>query len=178
MAVRFTVAIDGDAWQQMIRSKQRSVINAAVLALRETADNAVTEGRRNIAAAGRFGANWQRDLQFRMSGRDIKTVATVFHKSALAGIFESGATIRGKPRLWIPITPGAPPIKRSGKRLTFAIVGGHHLAFDKDDRDRKRRPLYIGVSIVHIRKLWRITEIVREQLAHFAAVFSKFFVGG
>jgi len=159
----------------MIRSKQGPAVNAAVLALRETAGNAVAEGRRNIAAAGHFGSNWQRDLQFRMNGQGVKTIATVFHRSALAGIFESGATIAGKPLIWIPTTPGAPPIKRSGKRLTFAIVRGNHLAFDADDRDRHRRPLYIGVPTVRVRKLWRITEIVREQVARFSDVFHKYF---
>jgi hypothetical protein len=161
----------------MMREKQQPVVKASIAALRETARNSVIKGRQNIATAGHFGNNWQRDLQFRMTGQGVQTVATVFHKSALAGIFESGATIAGKPLLWIPIMPGAPPIKRSGKRLTFAIVRGTHLAFDADDRDRHRRPLYFGVSSVHIAKKWRITEIVREQVARFAEVFDKFFKG-
>jgi hypothetical protein len=154
---------------------REKVAKAVAASEQEVAENSVELGRRNIASAGHFGPNWQRDLQFRMSGKDLNTRATVFHKSALAGIFESGATIAGKPLLWIPTTPGAPPIKRSGKRLIFAIVAGHHLAFDKDDRDRRRRPLYIGVPTVHIRKLWHITEIVKDEIAKFPAVFDKHF---
>src|SRR5262249_14405584 len=143
MVARFNVSVNVEEWRQMIREKQKPVIDAEVQALRETAENAVDEGRRNIAAAGRFGINWQRGLQFRMTGEGGQTVATVFHRSALAGVFESGTTIAGRPLLWLPITPGAPPIRRSGKRLTFAVVRGHHLAFDADDRDRHRRPLYV-----------------------------------
>jgi hypothetical protein len=182
MAAQFTVKVD-KAWPQVKHELQQIIFEAADKALRETASNAVDQGRQNIASAGRFGANWQRDLQFRMQDEQVggeaspDVKAIVFHKSALAGIFESGATIAGKPLLWIPTIPGAPPIKRSGKRLTFAIVAGHHLAFDKDDRDRHRRPLYFGVPVVHIAQKWRITEITKEQVDQFPLVFSKYFKG-
>jgi uncharacterized protein DUF6441 len=161
----------------------RPFAGAAVKALAQTADDIVEEGRRNIATAGRFGANWQRDLQARMKDTreagepSLKAKAFVFHKSALAGIFEYGATIAGKPLLWIPTTPGAPPIKRSGKRLTFAIVRGTHLAFDADDRDRHRRPLYFGVPVAHIAKKWRITEIANERVEKIGELFNRFFQG-
>jgi hypothetical protein len=177
MVAQFTVSVDDEEWRRLIREKQQPVLDASIFALKETASNAVDEGRRNIASAGRFGRNWQRDLQFRMTDTGLDTKAIVFHKSALATVFENGATIRGKPILWIPTTPGAPPPRRSGKRLTFARVRGTPLLFDADDRDRHRRPLYFGVSVAHIRKRWRITEIVEEQVRRFPLLFDKYFRG-
>ncbi len=181
MVAQFKVSVDDELWRKMMREKQQPFVKAAVLALRETASNAVIEGRRNIASAGHFGRNWQRDLQFRMVNAEVAgqasldAKAVVFHKSALAGIFEFGTTIAGKPLLWIPFIPGAPSPRRSGKRLTLATVRGTPLLFDADDRDRHRRPLYFGVPIAHISKKWRITEIVKEQVDRFPLVFHKFF---
>jgi hypothetical protein len=181
MKPRIKVTVDTPLWLRMIREKQRPVATAAVAALRETAANAVQEGRRNIASAGAFGANWQRDLQYltkdaRQAGEpSLQAKATVFHKSALAGVFEQGITIEGKPLLWIPTTPGAPRAGRSGKKLTSATVRGQPMLFDAADRDRARKPLYIGVPAVRIPKLWRITEIVREHAAQLGALFIKHF---
>jgi len=175
VVAQFKISVDSEAWRRMMREKQQPFVNAAISALRETASNAVTEGRRNIAASGHFGTKWQQDLQFRMIDTGIQTKAIIFHKSALATVFEFGAQVAGKPLLWIPITPGAPPPRRSGKRLTLANVRGTPLLFDADDRDRHRRPLYFGVHSITIKKKWRITEIVAEQVARFASVFAKYF---
>jgi hypothetical protein len=101
--------------------------------------------------------------------------AIIFHKIGFAGVFEHGATIAGKPLLWIPTTPGGPPASRSGKKLTSATVRGKPMLFDANDRDRDRKPLYIGVPSVRIPKKWRITEIVKEHAAKIADLFLKYF---
>lgn len=183
MTARFKVSIP-DPWRQTIRERQQPIADAAVAALRETARISVQAGRQNIASAGHFGLNWQRDLQFRMQNEtsgglaSLDATAIIFHKSSLAPIFETGKTIQGKPLLWIPLNPGMPSLarlRRQGKRLTFATVHGTPLAFDADDRDRHRRPLFFGVPSARIRKIWRITEIVQENVALFASVFRRFF---
>jgi hypothetical protein len=181
MAAKFKVAVDQPRWLKMIRDKQRPVATAAVAALKETADNAVKEGRNNIASAGAFGPNWQRDLKRKMIGAkqagepSLQAKAIIFHKSALAGVFEHGITIEGKPLLWIPTRSGAPRAGRSGKKLTSATVRGQPMLFDADDRDRARKPLYIGVPAVRIPKLWHITEIVKEHAARLGLLFIKHF---
>jgi len=152
-----------------------AIANAAIASLRQTASNIVDDGRRNIAAAGRFGAKWQEGLQFRLINEEagLKAKVVIFHRSALAGIFEFGATISGKPLLWIPVTPGAPPPRRSGKRLISANVRGLPMLFDLDDRDRHRKPLYFGVPVAHIAKKWRIIEIAKEHVAKIGLLFVK-----
>jgi hypothetical protein len=161
----------------MMRQKQGPMVQAAIAALREIANDAVAEGRQNIASSGHFGRNWQRDLQFRMEGEGIETKAIVFHKSALAIIFETGITITGKPLLWIPTRPHMPSpgilVRRRGVKLTSATVHGTPMLFNAADRDPHRKPLYIGVPSVHIGKKWRITEIVKKHVERFAALFRK-----
>lgn len=184
MAGKITVKADMPAWLQAIREKQRPVAEAAVAALRETAANAVQEGRRNIAGAGpNFGPKWQSGLQFLTKDAkegdlpSLQAKAIIFHRFGIAGVFEHGATIQGKPLLWIPTTRGGPPPRKSGKRLTSATVRGTPMLFDANDRDRKRKPLYIGVPQVRIPKKFNITEIVKEHVARIAAVFIKHFKG-
>jgi len=180
MATKFKVKADTPRWLEMIRDKQRPVVTAAVAALRETAANAVQEGRSNIAGAGRFGPKWQQGLQYRTKDAvaaggepSLQAKAIIFHKYGFAGVFEHGATIQGKPLLWIPTTPGAPTASRSGKKLTSATVRGQPMLFDANDKDRDRKPLYIGVPSVRIPKKWRITEIVKEHVRRFAQLFHK-----
>jgi hypothetical protein len=165
----------------MIRDKQRPVATAAVAALRETAANAVQEGRSNIAGAGKFGPKWQSGLQYRTQDAQeggepsLQAKAIIFHKFGMAGVFEHGATIQGKPLLWIPTTPGGPSASRSGKKLVSATVRGKPMLFDATDKDRDRKPLYIGVPSVRIPKKWRITEIVKQHAARIAQLFIQHF---
>ena len=183
MAVKFKVTVDQPRWLQMIRDKQRPVATAAVAALRETAANAVQEGRANIGGAGPgfTRAKWQSGLQYRTAGAreggepSLQARAVIFHKYGIAGVFEHGATIEGKPMLWIPTEHGAPTASRSGKKLTSATVRGQPMLFDANDPARDRKPLYIGVPSVRIPKKFRITEIVKEHAARIAALFVKHF---
>lgn len=175
--MKFTIKTD-DAGLQAIRDKRVAVAKAASAALNETADNAVQEGRKNIAGAGQFGPRWQEGLQYRMVEPDTpQAKAIIFHRIGYAGVFEHGATIQGKPLLWIPTTPGGPPASRSGKKLVSATVRGKPMLFDAGDRDRQRKPLYIGVPSVRIPKKFRVTEIVKEHVAKIAALFSKYIQG-
>ena len=178
MPVKFKVkVVDQSAWLKLIREKQRPIATAAIAALRETAANAVQEGRSNIAGAGKFGPKWQSGLQYRTQDAgaggepSLRAKAIIFHKIGFAGVFEHGATIQGKPMLWIPTTEGGPRASRSGKKLTSATVRGKPMLFDANDPDRHRKPLYIGVPSVRIPKKWRITDIVKQHVRRFAQLF-------
>jgi len=181
MPAQFKFTVDQTLWVKMIRERQRPVATAAVEALRETADDAVVEGRANIASAGRFGANWQRDLRKRMvharegGEPSLEAKAIVFHKSSLAPIFEKGIRIQGNPLLWIPTDPGEPPARKSGKKLVSATIRGLPVLFDAADRDRHRKPLYVGVRSAYIPKKWHITEIVKRHAKLIGLLFIKHF---
>ena len=184
MPPRFTVNTNEPAWLAMIDAKRRQFAVAAVATLRETAANAVQEGRQNIGAAGPGfrKAKWQSGLQYRTKNAtkdgepSTSAKAIIFHKYGIAGVFEHGPTvIHGKPMLWIPTTPGGPTASRSGKKLVSATVRGTPMMFDDDDKDRNRKPLYIGVESVTIPDKFRVTEIVKKHVAKFATLFSKHF---
>ena len=181
--MKFSITADPFGFVEMIRDKQRTVATASVAALRETAANAVEEGRENIAGSGQFSGKWLSGLRSRIveatedGEPSLQAKAIIFHKFGYAGVFEHGATIQGKPLLWIPTTAGRPPASRSGKKLTSATVRGKPMLFDANDRARDRKPLYIGVPSVRIPKKWRITEIVKEHAARIGALFLKHFKG-
>lgn len=181
MALKFKVKAEPDLWLKIIRDKQRSVATASVAALREVADDAVDEGRENIASAGQFGPQWQSGLKRRMKDAtdkgepSLQAKAIIFHKFGYAGVFEHGATIQGKPLLWIPTEQGGPTASRSGKKLVSATVRGQPMLFDANDKSRDRKPLYIGVPSVRIPKKWRITEIVEKNAARLAELFLQHF---
>jgi hypothetical protein len=183
MAAKFKVTVDQPKWFKMIRDKQRPVATAAVAALRETAADSVQEGRLDIAAAGAGfrQAQWVPGLQYRTAGASkggepsLQATATIYHRYGIAGVFEHGATIQGKPLLWIPTQEGAPTASRSGKKLVSATVRGTPMLFDANDRDRHRKPLYIGVPSVNIPKKFHIIEIVKKHVAKIAQAFIKNF---
>jgi len=182
---KLKVTVDTPAWLKMIRDKQPPVATAAVAALRDVAAESVQEGRSNIAAAGAgfTRAQWQSGLQYRTSGAteggepSLQARAVIFHKYGIAGVFEHGATIQGRPLLWIPTKHGAPTASKSGKKLTSATVRGQPMLFDANDPARDRKPLYIGVPLVRIEPRWRITEIVKEHAAKIGMLFLKHFKG-
>jgi hypothetical protein len=182
MPANFKVTVDEPRWLKMIRDKQRPVATAAVAALRETAANAVQKGRRDIAAAGpNFKGRWLSKLQYLTSGTreggepSMDAKATVFHKYGIAGVFETGATISGKPLLWIPTKRRGPTASRSKMRLTSATVRGQPMLFAAGDPDPHRKPLYIGVPSVNIPKKFHITEIVKEEVKQIGLLFIKLF---
>ncbi len=180
----FKVTSDPPDWIKAIRDRQQPVAEAAVAALREVAAESVQEGRKDIAAAGpNFGENWQQGLKYgtknaRQNGKALLSAqATIYHRFGIAGVFEFGAVIAGKPLLWIPTTRGGPAPKKSGKKLVSATVNGQPMLFDAGDKDRHRKPLYIGVPQVNIKKRFHITEIVKDNVKHMAAFFIKNFKG-
>lgn len=181
MALKFKVKADPFGVIEMIRNKQRAVATASVAALREAADDAVEEGRSDIAGAGRFGPSWQQGLKRRIVDAteggepSLQARAIIFHKFGFAGVFEHGATIQGKPLLWIPTQEGGPAASRSGKKLASATVRGQPMLFDANDKARDRKPLYIGVPSARIPKKFRITEIVKEHAARLAELFISHF---
>lgn len=189
MAVQFKVTTEKSLWQEAMLKEERAISAAAIGALAQVADDAVAEGRQQIGSSGRFGAprrtlraqdTWLTGLKARM--QDAKgggaeppaaPKALVFHTVGLAGIFEYGTTIAGRPLLWLPTKQGGPPPKRSGKKLVSATVRGHPMLFDAADHDPDRKPLYIGVPVVRIPKKWHIIEIVKKHVQEIGMQFLR-----
>lgn len=94
---------------------------AGTAAISEAGDIVKRQGRADIAAAG-FSRRWQNALRVNVYPRrklSMNAAALIFHNIQYAGVFEEGATITGKPRLWLPL-PSAP--KRVGRqKMTPAL---------------------------------------------------------
>ncbi|RWD05501.1 MAG: hypothetical protein EOS57_25670 [Mesorhizobium sp.] len=94
---------------------------AGTAAISEAGDIVKRQGRQDIAAAG-FSRRWQNALRVNIYPRrkqSMNAAALIYHNIQYAGVFEEGATITGKPRLWLPL-PSAP--KRVGRqKMTPAL---------------------------------------------------------
>jgi hypothetical protein len=90
-------------------------------AISEAGDIVKREGRADIAAAG-FSRKWQNAFRVNVYPKrpkvSINAAALAFHKIGYAGVFEEGATIPGKPLLWLPLK--STPKRVGGKRATPA----------------------------------------------------------
>jgi len=110
-------ALKGE-FEQALRDIYKPLAEAGSAAMIETAETIKTEGRRDIASAG-FGKRWQNAFRvdvYPKRGVSLNAAALVYHKIPYADVFETGATIRGKPRLWLPLS--STPKKIGRNRMT------------------------------------------------------------
>ena len=85
----------------------------------------------------------------------INPAALIFHHLPFISVFEYGATIAGRPLLWLPIEENLPqgvhsPRKYGHKLVSVNIAGKPPLLFDAVDR--LRGPLFVGVRSADVRK--------------------------
>jgi hypothetical protein len=179
MAVRVRIKVDAPKLSRMFLEKARPIATAAVAALKQVSEDAVDEGRADIGRAGPgfTRAKWQSGYKYRLKGAtkngvpSMDAISFFSHRYGLASVFQEGATIKGKPLMWIPTRKGTPAPGKSGKKLTFATVKGVPLAFDADDHNRRRKPLYIGVPRVVIPKKFHLNEIIEDNAEKIGAAF-------
>lgn len=148
-----------------VREIQRPMAEAATAALRDVANEAVSNGRRHLAGAG-FGSKSQRgftSILFPKGGRpSLRAAARIYHKIGYFGVFERGATILGKPRLWLPLDNV--PKGLGGRQLRpreYASRFGPLRSVNRPGRNpllvgslrgsKQAVPLFVGVSTVKLR---------------------------
>jgi hypothetical protein len=105
-------------FEKAIAEIEMPIAAAATAAVRDAAEQAKADGRADIAAAG-FGKKWQNALRadlFPKNQASMHPAALLRHKIPYAGVFEDGATIGGKPLLWLPLK--TVPLGTGGRQLT------------------------------------------------------------
>jgi hypothetical protein len=140
------------------------------LAAQDASDEMVEKGNQNIAGAGNFGSRWQ-TLQAPVTegGGNIRISLT--HPIPYFMVHQKGATIRGKPLLWIPL-PGAPVFPRGRGNTFFARSRkGNLLLFGK--RGKEIIPLRVAKKSVKIPKRFRVIEIAREVANNIAEFYRR-----
>jgi hypothetical protein len=127
----------------LLEGLNKPIAEAATGAITDAAASFTTKGRAAIAGAG-FGPKWQNALRVIVypTGRaSIDAAMYAYHKIRYAGVFETGATITGKPFMWLPIA--ALPDKFGSQRVTPKVyretVGPLHTV-----RARGKLPMLAG----------------------------------
>lgn len=161
-----------DKAADVIAATRREFVAACGDAVKAAAQIAVQEGRANIASAG-FSGRWQSGLRSRFyRNRGTDPAALVYHRfGGIAGVFEHGSTIRGKPLLWIPVTSNKlfrRPRDFRGKM--FSVNRGRRpLLFSA----ASKKPLFFGIERVTIRKRFNLLAIFRRAAAQLPDLLQK-----
>jgi uncharacterized protein DUF6441 len=153
---------------------RRQLIAAAQGAVKDAAAEAVKQGRAQIAAAG-FSARRQRGLQSKfLKGNREKPARLIFHRVAFMSVFERGATISGKPLLWLPIEENLPARVRSPRKyggpLVSATIGGQPFLFSPKDYEKA---LFVGVKQATIRKRFSLRVLFQRIAAQLPEFLRK-----
>ena len=106
MTARIRYRCEPGSFEQAFRAPYATMAAAAQGAIAAAGNIVNAQGRADIAAAG-LGAGFVKALRVDIypQGRNsLNTTAHIYHKIPYAGVFEEGATIRGRPRLWLALT--------------------------------------------------------------------------
>lgn len=143
--LKLTFAAATGKFEKAFKEMSLPMATAATGAVREAAEDIKVEGRQDIAAAG-FSGRWQNALRVEdyPKGKTVSmgAAALIHHKIPYAEVFESGAMIRGKPLLWLPLSSTKKMLGREKMtpKLYEAKIGP--LTFVK--RSNGKAPLLFG----------------------------------
>ena len=175
--MKFVFSQQESAFDRLIEEVESRMDAAEAGAVQDVADLAVQQGRANIASAG-FPARWQAALQSKFyANKDTgNPAALIFDTIPFAGVFERGATIAGRPLLWLPLERNLPagiksPRQYGGKLVSVNVAGKPPLLFDAGNR--KLGPLFVGVSQVTIRKRFDLYRIFAQAAARMGEFYEK-----
>lgn len=134
-----------DEVRKRIESLKTPASKAIIATFRQAAAMIQEGGRREIEAAG-LGPRWVRGFNVKVTvpnGKELSPVLIGRHRIGYANVFERGATITGRPLLWIPL-PTAPKLgrRRLTPRLYFQNIGPLHLI-----KRPGRAPLLAGDAV-------------------------------
>lgn len=115
VSVRFINDISKQLETFLDRGNREPIARAAQATMKEVGEEAKKRGRKTISNAG-FSTRWQNTLRndtYPKGEPSIDAAAFIFHKIPYAGVFEYGATISGRPFLWLPLPTAPKKIGRS-----------------------------------------------------------------
>jgi hypothetical protein len=113
--VGFSFNADPGELNKVLASQEGRVFGAAQAALALAAEQIAHDARASIADAG-FSQLWQDSVGVRLFPGHRGGTITVSDSIPYASVFEKGATITGRPLLWLPL-PSC-PAKIAGKHAT------------------------------------------------------------
>lgn len=113
---------------KVMKEVRRDIARAATKAVGDATKLAQSRGKTALASAG-MGSRFQKALQAKLyppHGESLNPIGIVALKIGYASVFEEGATISGKPLLWIPLpsVPNGPNGNPLSPKEYGARVGG------------------------------------------------------
>lgn len=174
MSIRFRFNDNSSVFRNAMDGTASQVSRAVAASTRQAAQMIETQGRADISAAGGFGSKWTGGLHADVvpsSGALLNGVITVRHDIPFFSIFEVGASIRGNPFLWLPLSfGGAPKISNYGGGL-FRVNrdGKPPLLLDIVSKE----PKYVGLEAVQIPKKFHIGDIIQKVMAQMADLIKQ-----
>jgi hypothetical protein len=159
--------------KQLLDEKAQQIKRSIKSAADTAAENILERGRADISGAGRFGARWTDGLTAPVTEEADGIVITVREAVQYWRVFEYGATIKGKPLLWIPLSFA---VEAQGVRASdfpgrlFRVdrkSGGAPLLLSADDK----QPKYFGKESVTIPKKFHLIEIIQDVAQLLGALY-------
>lgn len=118
MSLRLAYRYAKGEYNEVMQEIYQPIAGASTAAVREAGNLAKIRARETIAAAG-FSKRWQNALRLQVypkTGESVNAAALIYHAIPYSEVFESGATIRGKPFMWVPLS--STPKKVGRQRMT------------------------------------------------------------
>ena len=168
----------GSTLDHGIKRVQDRIQKAVRSTSEEAARQILSEGRSDIAGAGKFGTRWTSGLHADVQYDPRRSTVQVYHTEPFFRVFEKGKVIHGKPLLWIPLSfatdahgkkaseyGGLFRVNRKGAApLLLSIATGE--------------PKYFGKAKVRIPKKFHITEITKKVGGRLKQIYSTFWQRG
>lgn len=167
----------GPLFQRAVTRAGDRVRAAARDAAKDIASEIEAKGRADIQAAGNFGSRWTTGLHADVTEGGGNIRVSVTEDVPYWRVFQFGATIHGKPMLWIPLSFAKDAqgvrardypkqlfrVNRQGKAPLLMTPG------------KPAQPKYFGKESVTIPKKFHIVEIARAVAGRAREFYSKRF---
>lgn len=168
MKVRVNLAGEklGPQFQRSSASIKKRVNDATRLAVKDMVAYVEPRARQDMANAGRFGSKWILRGETSEGGGNIKVSFRMPTEAPMKHwrVFEYGATIHGKPLLWIPLSFAKDAQGKSAKDYPGKLfrvdrkAGGAPLLLG----GKPATPKYFGKASVRIPKKFHLRDIIRD----------------
>jgi hypothetical protein len=155
----------GEKFERAITKSGVRVRTAARAAAYDASEEILSRGAADMASAGNFGPRWRSGLHADISEGGANIRISVYHDIPYFSVFQYGATIHGRPLLWIPLS-----FASDAKGVLARNYPGRLFRVDRKDPSKAplllsyatREPKYFGKESVTIPKKFHVIEIVRD----------------
>lgn len=172
--IRFDGKQAGNQFQARVKKYSEQQIKATQYAANKAKDEIERLGRANISKGGKFQSErWQ--AGFRATVQYLSRSGIIIratHAVKYWRVFEFGATIKGKPMLWIPLSFASDAIGKSARDF-----GGKLFRVDRPGKApllmSDTGPKYFGKESVTIPRKWRLRETIRTVVKRLPAYYKE-----